>query len=256
MTPLTQRAYTSLLRLLSAGRGLAWHVDDATTLRIDPRCRWIRNASYEEDVTAYLRARMRPGQCCVDVGAHVGFYALQMALWTAPDGQVIAFEPNPTARAVLQANVALNRLSGRVTIEPSAAGASAGTGDLFHSGDTSGLSRLGAPNPASAGGIPVRVPVIALDEYCATRRVTPDWILVDAEGAELSVLQGAAALLRNTPVQVAVEMHASLWDPRHTTPATFEAFLTSCGRTAVPLTGQHSPFAEYGTVHLVRSPHP
>ena len=164
------------------------------------------------------------------------------------------FEPNPTARAVLQANVALNHLSARVTIEPSAAGAATGTGDLFHSGDTSGLSRLDAPNPASPGGIPVRVPVIALDEYCAARRVTPDWILVDAEGSELSVLQGAAALLRNTPVQVAVEMHASLWDPRHTTPAAFEAFLTSCGRTAVPLTGQHRPLAEYGTVSLIPDP--
>src|SRR5258708_20504969 len=185
---------------MRGGRGLAWQVDDETPLRIDPRCRWIRNGSYEEDVTAYLRARMRPGQCCLDVGAHVGFYALQMALWTAPDGQVVAFEPNPTAGTVLQANVALNRLSGRVTIEPAAAGAATGTGDLFHSGDTSGLSRLDAPNPASAGGIPVRVPVIALDEYCATRRVPPDWILVDTGGAEPSGLHEAAAPLSNTPL--------------------------------------------------------
>jgi FkbM family methyltransferase len=252
MNRLTQSAYTSLLRLLSAGRGLAWRVDDVTTLRIDPRCRWIRNSSYEADVAAYLRAGIRPGQCCVDVGAHVGFYALQMALWTAPDGRVIAFEPNPTARAVLQANVSLNRVSERVTIEPSAAGAARGTADLFHSGDTSGLSRLDAPNPDSSSAAPVRVPVVTLDEYCATHRIRPDWMLVDAEGADLAVLQGAAALLRDTPVQVVVEMHASLWDPRHTTPAGFEGFLHSCGRIAVPITGQQNPFVDYGTVALRR----
>lgn len=251
MNSLTQRAYTSLLRVLSAGRGLAWQVDEATTLRIDPRCRWIRNPSYEADVAAYLRAGIHPGHCCVDVGAHVGFYAMQMALWTAPGGRVIAFEPNPTARAVLQANVALNHFSDRVTIEPSAAGAASGTADLFHGGDTSGLSRLGAPNPDSPGGAPVRVAVTTLDEYCATHRIRPDWILVDAEGADLAVLQGAATLLRNTPVQVVVEMHASLWDPRHTTPATFEAFLSGCGRIAVPITGQKDPFADYGTVSLI-----
>lgn len=248
---LAQQAYVSLLRVLTAGRGLAWRVDETTTLRIDPRCRWIRNASYEAEVAAYLRAGIRPGHCCVDVGAHVGFYALQMALWTAPGGRVIAFEPNPTARAVLQANVALNHLEDRVTIDASAAGAARGTADLFHSQDTSGLSRLDAPNPDSRSGAPVRVPVITLDEYCAEHRVTPDWILVDAEGADLAVLQGAARLLRDTPVRVVVEMHATLWDPRHTTPATFDAFLKSCGRRAVPITGQKDPFVDYGTVSLV-----
>jgi FkbM family methyltransferase len=253
MNDLAQRAYTSLLRILSAGRGLAWPVDEGTTLRIDPRCRWIRNPSYEADVVAYLRTRIRPGQCCVDVGAHVGFYALQMALWTVPDGRVIAFEPNPTARAVLQANVALNRLSGRVTIESSAAGAARGTADLFHGGDTSGLSRLDAPNPNSRSGAPVRISVVTLDGSCATHGISPDWILIDAEGADLAVLQGAASLLRDTAVQVVVEMHASLWDPHHTTPDVFEAFLTSCGRRALPITGQKNPFTDYGTVALIQA---
>jgi FkbM family methyltransferase len=252
MTSLAQRAYTSLLRVVSAGRGLAWRVDADTTLRIDPRCRWIRHPSYEADVVAYLRAGIRPGQCAIDVGAHVGFYALQMALWTAPGGRVIAFEPNPTARAVLQANVALNRFADRVTIEASAAGAARGTADLFHGDDTTGLSRLGAPNPDSPSGAPVRVPVVTLDEYCVAEGIRPDWILVDAEGADLTVLRGAAALLRDTPVRVVVEMHASLWDPRDTTPAGFEAFLKACGRRAVPITGQHSAFTDYGTVSLVR----
>jgi FkbM family methyltransferase len=249
----TQRAYTRLLQILSMGRGVPWKVDERTTLRIDPRCRWIRNASYEADVVAYLRAGMRPGQCCVDVGAHVGFYALQMALWTAPAGRVIAFEPNPTARAVLQANVRLNRLTDRITIVPAAAGAARGMADLFHSGNTSGLSRLGSPNPSSASGAPVRVPVETLDAYCATERIQPHWILVDAEGAELEVLRGAASLLTDTPVQLVVEMHPSLWDSRHTTAGSFEAFLTRCGRAAVPITGQSNPFTDYGTVSLVRS---
>jgi FkbM family methyltransferase len=250
MSSFIQRAYTSLLQVVSGGRGVAWHVDDTTTLRIDPRCRWIRNPSYEADVAAYLKAGIKPGHACIDVGAHVGFYAMQMALWTAPGGRVVAFEPNPTARAVLQANIALNRMTDRVTIEPSAAGAAAGTADLFHGDDTTGLSRLDAPNADSASAAPIRVPVITLDEYCTTHRLTPDWILVDAEGADLAVLQGAAGLLRDTAVQVVVEMHASLWDPRHTTPATFEAFLASCGRKAIPITGQQNPFGDYGTVAL------
>jgi FkbM family methyltransferase len=254
MKNVTQRVYTSLLRVLAAGRGLPWRVDDKTTLRIDPRCRWIRNSDYEADVAAYLRAGIRPGQCCIDVGAHVGFYALQMALWTAPDGRVIAFEPNSTARDVLSANVALNHLAERITIEAAAAGAARGTADLFHTGETTGLSRLDAPNPSSPSAPAVRVPVITLDEYCVEHRVTPDWILIDAEGADLQVLRGAARLLRETPVQVIVEMHTSLWDPAHTTAAAFQSFLHDCRRTAMPISGQAHAFSDYGTVALVPSP--
>ena len=250
MSPFAERVYASLLRIVTAGRGLPWRVDDHTTLRIDPRCRWIRNADYEADVVRYLRSRITPGQVCIDVGAHVGFYALQMALWTGPGGRVIAFEPNPTARAVLTSNVALNGLSSRITIESAAAGAARGMADLFHGGETTGLSRLGAPNPDSASGPPVRVPVVTLDHYCAQSGVRPDWLLVDAEGADLLVLEGAEGLLRDTPVGVVIEMHAALWDPAHTTPETFEAFLRRCGRIAVPITGQNDPLRDYGTVSL------
>ena len=126
--PLTlERLYASLLRVVTAGRGLAWRLDDTTTLRIDPRCRWIRHPDYEAAVVEYLRSRIRPGDCCLDVGAHVGFYVLQMAMWAAPGGRVIAFEPNPTARAVLEANVRLNGFQPRVTIEAAGISSAAGT---------------------------------------------------------------------------------------------------------------------------------
>ena len=254
MSPFAERVYASLLRIVTAGRGLAWRVDEETTLRIDPRCRWIRNAAYEADVVRYLRDRIRPGHCCIDVGAHVGFYAMQMALWNGPGGRVIAFEPNPTARAVLTSNVALNGLSSRITIEAAAVGAVRGTENLFHGGETTGLSRLGAPNPDSPSGPPLPVPVVTLDDYCAKSGVRPDWLLVDAEGADLLVLEGAAGLLRDTPMGAVVEMHAALWDPTHTTPATFAAFLRRCGRVAVPITGQAEPLRDYGSVSLIPNP--
>ena len=252
MHRLVESIYAGALQVMTAGRGLPWRVDDGTTFRIDPRCRWIRHPDYEAEVVSYLRERVRPGEVCVDVGAHVGFYVLQMARWIGPGGRVVAFEPNPTARAVLESNVALNGLASRVTIESAAAGAASGAADLFHAGEASGLSRLGAPNPASASGAVVKVEVITLDDYCAARALTPDWIRIDAEGAELAVLEGAAGLLANSPVQVVVEMHGSLWDQRDATTARFLSLLRASGRAAVPVTGQRDAFADYGTVVLER----
>ena len=246
--------YAGALRILTAGRGLPWRLDDRTTLRIDPRCRWIRHPDYEAGVVSYLRARVRPGHVSVDVGAHVGFYVLQLATWSAPGGRVVALEPNPTARAVLESNVALNGLASQVTSEPVAAGAAPGIAQLFHAGEATGLSRLGRPNPASGGdvAVPITVDVVRLDDYCAKARLSPDWILVDAEGAELEVLEGAAALLTHSPVQVVVEMHGTLWDDRDATITRFQSLLRACRRTAVPITGQRDVFADYGTVVLER----
>ena len=66
------------------------------------------------------------------------------------------------------------------------------------------------------------------------------------------MLEGSAHLLTETPVEVVVEMHGSMWDDPATMTARFESFLRACRRTAVPLTGQRDAFADYGTVALRR----
>jgi FkbM family methyltransferase len=244
--------YAAFLRVITAGRGVAWRVDDSMTLRLDPRCRWIRDPNYEKPVVSYLRSKVQPGDVCIDVGAHVGFYVLQFAAWTAPSGHVVAFEPNPTARAVLESNLALNHMTSRVTVERTAVGEKAGIAELFHSTDTSGLSRLAAPNPEGAAGHSIQVPVTTLDAYCEAHAIRPSWLLVDVEGAELSVLKGAAALIRNTPINVVVEMHPSLWDDQ-SRDGKFEAFVHSCGRRAVGVTNQRHALQDYGTIALVQA---
>lgn len=249
--PSLERLYARLLHQATLGRGVKWDVDGKTTLRIDPRCRWIRNPSYEARVVEYLRARVRPGDCCVDVGAHVGYYALQMALWTAPRGRVVAFEPNPLARDVLEANVRLNAMRDRITIEPHAVGGAVGRASLFNAAETTGLSRLGAPNPESGRGATVEVDVVTLDGYCATHAVIPQWVLIDTEGLELDVLEGAAGLLVDRRISFVVELHPDLWERgRQQTAVRLEGLLRTCGRSAIPLTGQHGLLDDYGTIAI------
>jgi FkbM family methyltransferase len=245
--------YGSLLRVLTLGRGVAWEVDEKTTLRIDPRCRWIRNPSYEASVVEFLRSRIAAGDTCVDVGAHVGYYALQMALWTAPSGRIIAFEPNPSARAVLEANVRLNGFSGRIIVEPLAIADAPGTAQLFHGRETTGLSRIGAPNPDIDPSEGIDVPVGTLDDYCDSRAIVPKWILIDTEGLELQVLAGARRLLSDPAAVFVVEMHPNLWSAgRDAGAQQFEALLQASGRTVTAITGQRDPLQDYGAVALTR----
>ena len=55
--------------------------------------------------------------------------------------------------------------------------------------------------------------VTTIDGFCAQRHITPAFIKVDVEGAELDVLRGARATIRRAARELSlfVEMHPSVW---------------------------------------------
>src|SRR3954469_7285720 len=56
-----------------------------------------------------LRSLIRPGMVIADIGANVGFYAVEMAKCVGPRGRILAFEPDPLTFGLLQDRV--NRAS-------------------------------------------------------------------------------------------------------------------------------------------------
>ncbi len=248
-------AYGHLLNLLTAGRGVSAEIN-GETFRLDPRFRGFIQPDYEADLAGILRARMRPGQTALDIGAHVGVYALQISRWTAPGGRVIAFEPNAGTAAVLRRHVAINGLDAAVRVEDLALGRQPGT-SVFYGEPGSGLSRLAAPNPdAPAAGIRADVTVSTVDDYCRTHEVRPDWMLVDVEGFEFDVLAGAAETIRaaGRSLSVIVEIHPTLWPTTGWTEAAVEALCASLARRPLPLVGQRHPLRDYGAIELAFEP--
>lgn len=243
-------AYESLLEMLSGGRGTEWEIN-GEVYRVDPRQRRRLGQHYDAPVARFIRERIRPGAVCVDVGANVGVYVLQFARWAGPAGRVVAFEPNPAARAVLNRHVALNGLASRVEVVPAAVGAARGEATLYAAGED-GMSRLGEPNELIAGRVSeISVPVVTLDEFCEERALEPDWLFIDIEGFEFAALAGARRLLRRgNNTHVVVEIHPDVWPSAGTTRAGAEQLLAEHGLRPVPLTGQTDPLGEHGIVHL------
>jgi FkbM family methyltransferase len=203
-------AYSSVLNLLTGGRGYPAEIN-GQVYRIDPQFRWTAWHAHEREVAEYLSARIDPGQVCFDVGANVGIYVLQIARWSAPDGRIVAFEPNPATLGVLRRHIAMNGLEARVTVVPKGAGAHAGTADLYDSEAGSGLSRIGAPNPGIQVAVrPTAIALTTIDDYCRETGIVPDWLLIDVEGYEFEVLQGAVETLRRHRPRVVVELHPHL----------------------------------------------
>ena len=60
------------------------------------------------------RRWIRPGDTCIDVGAHTGDSTLPIALAAGPTGAVLALEPNPHVYKVLLATAALNSRTTRI----------------------------------------------------------------------------------------------------------------------------------------------
>lgn len=142
---------------------------------------------HEQGTERLLQYVLKPGDTFVDVGANVGFYTRMGSTLVGESGQVLAFEPLPSALRLLQMNT---KSLTNVVVDARALSDHNGDED-FHvreQGDTSSL----LPGDVSSK---VRVAVTTLDSRMlngdgAAARV--DFIKIDVEGAELNVLRGAA----------------------------------------------------------------
>jgi FkbM family methyltransferase len=50
----------------------------------------------------FLKHIVEKGACCVDIGAHLGYYTLEMSRLAGPSGKIIAIEPMPGFNEVLE----------------------------------------------------------------------------------------------------------------------------------------------------------
>lgn len=64
---------------------------------------------YDRAEVRHLQEHLRPGDVFIDVGAHIGFYALLGARAVGPAGTVVAIEPDPVSYERLAWHVRTNR---------------------------------------------------------------------------------------------------------------------------------------------------
>lgn len=145
---------------------------------------------YERLEQQVLWNQLKPGWTFVDVGSHIGFYALLAAKRVGPDGRVLSFEPDPDTHARLVRNVNANpELARRIRAFEFAASDSARVARLYRTPDGNmGGNSLGA----SEGSAALPVTTTTLDQVFFDAGVDPGRAVVkiDVEGHELRVLDG------------------------------------------------------------------
>lgn len=184
-------------------------------LRVDlSREKYYWTGEHERHLQAALQDALRPGMTMWDVGAHIGFFALQASRLVGPSGSVRAFEPMPDNRLRLEANIAANSAH-NVVVVPEAVSATPGDATMYARSGSSLMWTLDA-DADDLSGETRHVRVTTLDELASSEDEVPALIKIDAEGAELDVLRGSRQLIaaRNTTFLVEFMTAALLEEAR------------------------------------------
>jgi len=177
--------------------GLMMFVD---TRGIDVTPSLLMRGVWEPEATALFQRLIRPGDTVLDLGAHLGVYALLAARGVGPGGQVHAFEPNARYADLATRSLSVNGFAGHARVHELALGEAEGQAELVFSWAWGGGGHV-AIDRAEAKPEQERQPcrVIALDEMFSDPEFRVDVVKMDIEGAEGRALRGMWRLLERSP---------------------------------------------------------
>src|SRR4051794_442140 len=165
-----------------------------TTVRFLSQSRWHE---FEQPMPTYLFAwaHLAPG-LVIDGGAGTGYYSL-LAACASPENRVLAFEPDPLIRGLLQQNIDANRLASRIAVGAAALSEATGRGPLHVPSQDHGLietsSSLESRFKARFSQV-LEVEVTTLDDALASGAAEGQRVRIlkiDVAGHEQAVLDGA-----------------------------------------------------------------
>jgi len=159
---------------------------------------WL--GTFEAEKQKILLENIKDGFVFYDLGAHTGYYSLQASMLVGKGGMVYAFEPNPRNISYLKQHFAINKIENVSIVE-------------FAVGDHDGNIPFALGNSSFVGHISqdgdINVKILSLDSSVARGDFKkPDFVKIDVEGAELSVLKGARSILRKYHPHLLLSLHS------------------------------------------------
>jgi FkbM family methyltransferase len=165
----------------------------------------IESNELEPGTRKLIQRIIEPNDIFIDVGANIGMHTLAAAHAMHGQGKVIALEPYPPTVQLLEKTIWMNGYKNIVEIHSIAASDEQSERTLYL-GATSGHHSL-YPLDASSktDSTPIKVSTTTIDQIMINSPKA-NLIKIDAEGAELEVLAGAAMLInRNDNIAVIAE---------------------------------------------------
>ena len=173
-----------------------------------------------------------------DVGANCGFFSIIRCRQDA-GLHAYCFEPHPTTFRILERNIRLNGLEGRVVPVNVAVGNDVGVIAISMS-ESSSMASVMDPSGQGEDCRKQEVAIVSLDEFSRERGL-PNAIKIDVEGYEEQVLRGAPHVLAAAKT-IVVEVHSPELENKCRTILEASGFrvvqkgplLFSAGRSVIP----------------------
>jgi len=149
------------------------------------------NGIHEPCTTALFKKLVKEGMTVVDIGANIGYFTLLAASLAGEKGKVFAFEPEPRNYALLVRNTELNGFKNVIPLQMAVSNET-GKVKLFLAKDPSAHSifRVAGVQRQEYSPKYIVVDAVSLDEFFKDKDCTVDIIKMDAEGAEMIILEG------------------------------------------------------------------
>lgn len=199
-------ACQEIARFLQAGNDVAEVPFQGRTLKFaisghnsELEVQHIRQKLYEPEEVELILKHMGENDIVLDLGANVGNHAIALAA-TRPDATIHVFEPITKTCKLLRRNIALNDLK---NIDASNLDIAIGAED----GVLNMVQRINLASSREAmEGVGPTVPKRALRDLWPER---VDFIKMDVEGAELSIIRSVLDLIRRDNTKIILECYKS-----------------------------------------------
>lgn len=161
---------------------------------------------YEPELCHVLFRALKKGDTYLDVGAHVGYFAIIAAKLVGPEGRVVAFEPEGANLARLGEHIAMNKLA-NVTVVNKVVCDAVGPRTFYINRDNDGghglwdVGRHSFNVKSAAQPQPIEIEATTLDATAAALGTAAIKVLkIDTEGGEHQILEGAAKTIERQAI--------------------------------------------------------
>ncbi|MDH5414411.1 MAG: FkbM family methyltransferase [Flavobacteriaceae bacterium] len=168
---------------------------------------------YEPQIVEGIIKNIDSNKDAINVGANVGLYTNLIANNISPKKKVLAFEPTKRAFKMLQNNVKRNHNKEKVVLFNGIAANKNGDFSINivkGKEEYSSLGKLVHPSINKMDFIKKSVKGVTVDSLVDKYNLRPGIIVLDAEGAELNVLEGAIETLKTYQPIIISEVYDEL----------------------------------------------
>jgi FkbM family methyltransferase len=203
-----------LLNIITFGNGISVNIGGEGVFKMSPQFYFSNWENFGEGLNsgfAYCLEQSKDKNVVLDIGAHIGLYSMPLSRRISPGGTIYAFEPSSINRSYLKQHLEFNDIN-NIEVLPYLVGKENIDSVDFYE-DLNQVNPMGGlilTNNIKNDAVAVSKKMVALDQFCEDKKIKPELIKVDVEGAEIDLLWGGVEMIKSSRPTIVLSLH-----PKH-----------------------------------------